>query len=117
MHLVVTRSSDGTVVSRVSAEDPTNGDTAEVRTDGRMIEWTAMIGGEPVEGSAAVSELLDLDEPESPACLNPIAALICLGAAAALLAGCGYGFSCEGGGVPGGAEGEGDPEDDDDTGD
>jgi hypothetical protein len=123
MNVVVTRGDDGVVVSRANADDPTNGDSAEIWTDGRTITWTGTIGAEPANGSAAAPDLLNLDELESPACLSPIAALICLGAAAALLAGCSFGFSCEGhpqptnppeggGGVPGGGEGEEEPEED-----
>jgi hypothetical protein len=121
--VVVTRVHDGVVISRAHADDPTNEDTAEIWTDGRTIKWTGTIGGKPVNGSSAASDLLNLDETESPACLSPVAALICLGAAAALLAGCAFGFSCEGvdpeggsnppeggGGVPGGGEGEPEPE-------
>jgi hypothetical protein len=128
MDVVVTRGSDGVVVSRSNAEDPTTGDTAKIWTNGQMITWSGTIGGEPVSGSSPASDLLSLENPASPACLNPVAALICLGAAAALLAGCAFGFSCEGspqptnppeggGGVPGGGEGEEEPEEDDDTGD
>jgi hypothetical protein len=124
MEVVVTRASDGVVVSRASADDPTNGDRAEIWTDGRTIKWTGTIGGEPVDGSSAASDLLNFEELASPACLSPVAALICLGAAAALLAGCAFGFSCEGtepgasnppeggGGAPGGGEGEEEPEGD-----
>lgn len=129
--VVVTRSSDGAVVSRANADDPTNADSAEIWTDGRTISWTGTIDGEPVDGSTAASDLLnfeELEEQASPACLSPVAAIICLGAAAALLAGCAFGFSCEGtepgasnlpeggGGVPGGGEGEEEP-DEEDTGD
>jgi hypothetical protein len=127
VELVVTRGDDGVVVSRANAKDPGTGNIAEIWTDGHTIKWTGTIGGEPVSGSSAASDLLTLDEPESPACLSPIAALICLGAAAALLAGCAFGFSCEGvdpeggsnppesgGSVPGGGEGEPEPEEPED---
>jgi hypothetical protein len=124
MDVVVKRSSDGVVVSRANMVDAMNGDSAEIWTDGQTIEWTGTIGGEPVNGSSAASDLLNLGELESPACLSPVAAIICLGAAAALLAGCAFGFGCEGGepphsnppegggGAPGGGEGEEEPEED-----
>jgi hypothetical protein len=124
MDVVVTRSSDGAVVSRADAKDPTTGDTAEIWTDGTMIKWTGTIGGQPVSGSSAASDVLNPEEPTTTACLHPVAALICIGAAAALLAGCAFGFSCEGtepgasnppeggGGVPAGGEGEEEPEED-----
>jgi hypothetical protein len=94
---VVTRGGDDVVVSRANAKDPTTGDTAEILTDGKTIEWTGTIGGAPVSGSSAASDLLNPEEPTTTACLHPVAALICVGAAAALLAGCAFGFSCEGG--------------------
>lgn len=123
--VVVTRGSDGAVVSQATTKDPTNGDTAEIWTDGKTIRWTGTIGGEPVSGSSPVLELVDPKLPPTPACLHPVAALICIGAAAALLAGCAFGFSCEGGepppsnppggggGVPGGGDGEEEPEEGD----
>jgi hypothetical protein len=126
MNVLVTRGSDDVVVSRANATDATTGDAAEIRTDGQTITWTGTIGGEPVSGSSTASDLLEPDLT-TPACLHPVAALICVGAAAALLAGCAFGFSCEGGGptnppeggggVPGGGEGDEEPEDEEDTGD
>lgn len=119
--VVVTRASDGVIVSRASTKDPTTGDTAEIWTDGHVIWWTGTIGGEPVSGSSLALDLVNPDEPPTTACLHPVAVIICLGAAAALLAGCAFGFNCEGspqptntpeggGGVPGGGEGEEEPE-------
>jgi hypothetical protein len=116
--VVVTRGSDGVIVSQATAKDPTTGDTAEIWTDGKTIRWTGTIGGEPVSESSPALELVNPELPPTPACLHPVAALICVGAAAALLAGCAFGFSCEGGdpppsnppggggGVPGGGDGE-----------
>jgi hypothetical protein len=116
--VVISRGSDGVVVSQATSRDPTTGDTAEIWTDGNTIRWTGTIGGEPVSGASPALELVDPELPPSPACLHPVAALICVGAAAALLAGCAFGFGCEGGdpttnppgsgggGVPGGGDGE-----------
>jgi hypothetical protein len=118
--VVVTRSCGGEIVSRATAKDPTTGDTAEIWTDGKTIRWTGWIGGEPVSGSSMASDLLDPEDSPTTVCLHPVAALLCVGAGLVLLAGCGFGFGCEGpspttppeggGGVPGGGEGEEEPE-------
>jgi hypothetical protein len=123
--VVVTRGSDGVVVSQATAKDPTTGDTAEIWTDGKTIRWTGTIGGEPVSGSSPALELVNPELPPDTVCLHPVAALICVGAAAALLAGCAFGFGCDGGqnptnppegggGVPGGGDGEEEPEEEGD---
>jgi hypothetical protein len=121
--VVVTQDSSVTI-SQATAKDPTTGDTAEIWTDGKTIRWTGTIGGQAVSGSSPALDLVDPELPTTPICLHPVAALICIGAAAALLAGCAFGFSCEGGqpppsnppegggGVPGGGEGEEEPEED-----
>lgn len=124
MNVVVSRTSDGLVVSQATAEDPETRDSAEIWTDGTTIEWTGTIDGEPVSGSAAASDLLNPEDPS--VCLHPVAVLVCVGAAAALLAGCAFGFGCEGGkpatnppesggggGQGGGGEGEPDEEPED----
>jgi hypothetical protein len=108
------------VVSQATAKDPTTGDTAEIRTDGKTIRWTGTIGGEPSSGSVPALELINPELPPATVCLHPVAALLCVGAGLVLLAGCGFGFGCEGpsptnppeggGGVPGGGEGEEEPE-------
>jgi hypothetical protein len=122
-NIVVSRGSDGVVVSQATAKDPTTGDTAEIWTDGKTIRWTGTIGGEPISGSSPALELVNPELPPGTVCLHPVAVLICVGAAAALLAGCAFGFSCdgsdpdsspsnppEGGGAPGGGDGEEEPE-------
>jgi hypothetical protein len=123
--VVVTRGSDGVIVSQATAKDPTTGDTAEIWTDGKTIRWTGTIGGEPVSGSSPALDLVNPELPPTTVCLHPVAALLCVGAGLALLAGCAFGFSCEGGGeppntpeggggVPGGGEGEEEPEEEGD---
>lgn len=122
--VIVSSGSDGVIVSQATAKDPTTGDTAEIWTDGKVIRWTGMVGGELVSGALLASDLLNPEEPTSPVCLHPVAALLCVGAGLALLAGCAFGFGCEGfpqptnppeggGGVPGGGEGEEEPEEED----
>jgi hypothetical protein len=114
--VVVTRGSDGAIFSQATGKDPMTGDTAEIWTDGKIIRWTGTIAGEPVSGSSPALDLVNPELPPTTVCLHPVAALICVGAAAALLAGCAFGFGCEGGspttppedggGVPAGGEGE-----------
>ncbi len=107
--VLVAKSGDGLVTSRVVVEDPAATDRVEVWTDGRTVQWHGTVGGEPVDGSSPATDIVKPGEPPTPTCLHPVAAIICVGVGLASPPG-------GGGGTPGGGDGESD-ESSDDSGD
>jgi hypothetical protein len=94
--VTVSRTSDGTISSTALVDQPTTDDRVVVRTDGITVWWIGTVAGELITGSLPATELPRPGSPPEPVCLYPVAAIICVGAALALLGGCALGFRCDG---------------------
>lgn len=118
VELAVTENADGPL-SEATVVELQGSDEVDVWTDGSTVWWAGIVEGEPLEGSAPAERFVDWDQPQAHICLTPVGAIVCIGAAAVLLAGCSYGFSCDGGTPPtnppgsSGGGGDGEPEHED----